>query len=68
MNHLSIPLYPTDPAQAVVSCEQYLARCERLLREAQTAQERRTAELWVINAERQLTRWQAALARQGAGR
>ncbi len=55
---------PTDPAQAVASCEQYLIRCKRLLRDAQTAQERESAELWVWNAQGKLERWQAVLARQ----
>ena len=56
---------PTDPAVAVVSCQQYLARCQRLLSEARTAHERESAELWVWNAQGQLDRWQAVLARQG---
>lgn len=55
---------PPDPAHAVLTCRQYLARCQKLLYAAQTAQEQREAELWVMNAERQLTRWQAALDRQ----
>lgn len=55
---------PTDPAIAVASCQQYLARCQELLCAAQTAQERESAELWVWNAESQLQRWQAALERQ----
>lgn len=55
---------PTDPAFAVETCQQYLARCQRLLSDARTAQERRDAELWVWNAEGQLERWQATLERQ----
>mgnify|MGYP001610563148 CR=1 FL=1 len=55
---------PTDPAFAVETCTQYLARCQRLLASAQTAQERESAELWVWNAENQLRHWQAALQRQ----
>ena len=55
---------PTDPAFAVETCTQYLERCQRLLGEARTAQERESAELWVWNAEGQLERWQAVLARQ----
>ena len=55
---------PTDPVIAVVSCREYLERCQRLLASAQTAQDRRDAELWVWNAEGQLERWQAVLARQ----
>ncbi len=57
---------PTDPACAVASCREYLDRCQRLLASAQTAQEHRDAELWVWNAENQLDRWQAVLARQPA--
>ena len=60
------PLQPTDPAIAVASCQQYLARCQRLLEAAQTAQERESAELWVWNAQGQLDRWQAVLQRQSA--
>ncbi len=56
---------PTDAAFAVETCTQYLERCQRLLASAQTAQERESAELWVWNAEGQLERWQAVLARQG---
>lgn len=60
--HASItPLIPIY----VESCRQYLARCHEQLRDARTAQERRNAELWIINAERQLARWQAAAERQG---
>ena len=55
---------PTDPAQAVETCEHYLERCQRLLRDARTAQERESAELWVWNAQGQLDRWRAVLARQ----
>ncbi len=55
---------PTDPTFAVVTCQQYLARCQRILSEARTAQERESAELWVCNAEGQLERWQAVLTRQ----
>ena len=66
--HLDAPpapaLIPTDPAIAVVSCRQYLDRCQRLLASAQTAQERESAELWVWNAQGQLDRWQAVLQRQ----
>ena len=68
--HLDAPpapaLIPTDPAIAVVSCRQYLDRCQRLLASAQTAQERESAELWVWNAQGQLDRWQAVLQRQSA--
>lgn len=56
---------PPDPAYAVETCRQYLARCQLLLSEARTPQERESAELWVWNAESQLQRWQAVLARQG---
>lgn len=59
-----LPLQPPDPAHAVLTCRQYLARCQKLLSAAQTAQERMSAEMWVMNAERQLTRWKAALDRQ----
>lgn len=55
---------PSDPAIAVESCQQYLARCQRLLSEARTPQERESAELWVWNAQGQLDRWEAVLARQ----
>ena len=55
---------PTDPAFAVETCTQYLERCKSLLASAQTSQERESAELWVWNAQGQLERWQAVLARQ----
>ena len=55
---------PTDPAVAVASCEHYLERCQRLLSDAGTAQERESAELWVWNAQGQLDRWRAVLSRQ----
>ena len=56
---------PTDPVVAVESCRQYLDRCQRLLSEARTPQERESAERWVWNAQGQLDRWQAVLQRQG---
>lgn len=54
---------PPDPAQAVVTCLQYLARAVRLLETAQTPLEQREAELWIDNAERNLHKWQRALER-----
>lgn len=42
----------------IESCQQYLARCQQLLSEAATTEERRLAWFWVINAERQLAKWQ----------
>lgn len=59
------PMQPTDPAMAVNVCREYLSRCIRQLEAARTPLERREAELWIDNAERQLERWQAALERQG---
>ena len=63
--HASIPPQPPDPAQAVETCRQYLARCVRLLESAQTPVEQLEARLWIDNADRQLARWQAAADRQG---
>lgn len=54
---------PPDPAQATETCRQYLTRCQELLNAAQTHDARQLAQFWVINAERQLVRWQAALER-----
>ena len=54
---------PPDPAQAVATCQQYLARAVRLLEAAQTPLEQREAELWIDNAERNLTKWTRALER-----
>ena len=54
---------PPDPAQAVATCQQYLARAVRLLETAQTPLEQREAELWIDNAERNLNKWQRALER-----
>ena len=56
--------HPTtaDLSVYVRTCEQYLTRCQQLLREAQTIEARQQAQLWVDNAERQLARWQAAQA------
>ena len=62
MHHIP-PTQPLDPAQAVATCRQYLARAVRLLETAQTQTERREAELWIDNAERNLTKWQRALER-----
>ena len=62
MHHIP-PTQPPDPAQAVATCRQYLARAVRLLETAQTQTERREAELWIDNAERNLTKWQRALER-----
>lgn len=59
---------PPDPAHAVETCQQYLTRCKHLLESAQTAQERESAELWVMNAEGQLLRWVAVLERQAVQR
>jgi hypothetical protein len=59
------PRQPPDPAQAVVVCEQYLERCHALMQYAHTPDQRSFAQFWIDNAERQLARWQAALARQG---
>lgn len=36
------------------------------LQQARTVEERMDAELWIINAERQLLRWQAVVDRQVA--
>jgi len=58
------PLLPTDPAVALAECERYYQRCLLQLSNARTPDERLEAEVWVINAERQKERWQAALARQ----
>ena len=65
MRALHFTPQPPDPVQAVESCRQYLTRCVRLLESAQTPVEQLEARLWIDNAERQLTRWQAALERQG---
>lgn len=46
-----IPVY-------IESCQQYLARCQELLAEAQSREARALAMFWVINAERQLAKWQ----------
>ena len=55
---------PTDPAHAVLVCEQYLARCHALMQYARTPDEHAFAQFWIDNAERQLVRWRAALERQ----
>ena len=55
---------PPDPAHAVIVCEQYVERCQALMQYARTASERAFAQFWIDNAERQLTRWRAALERQ----
>ena len=62
MHHIP-PTQPPDAAQAVATCRQYLARAVRLLETAQTPTEQREAELWIDNAERNLTKWQRALER-----
>lgn len=64
MPEVALAKVPTDPAIAIVACQQYLDRCQNLLSEARTAQERESAELWVWNAQGQLERWQAVLARR----
>lgn len=58
------PKQPTDPAKAVVVCEQYLERCQALMPFARTADQRAFAQFWIDNAERQLDRWRAARDRQ----
>ena len=65
MRALHFTPQPPDPVQAVESCQQYLERCVRLLESAQTHEAQQLAQFWIDNAERQLTRWQAALERQG---
>ena len=59
------PKQPTDPAEAIAACTGYRARCEQLLHQAHTADDRLEAQLWIDNADRQIERWQAALERQG---
>lgn len=58
------PRQPPDPAKAVIACEQYVVRCQELMTHARTSEQRAFAQFWIDNAERQLERWQAALARQ----
>lgn len=55
---------PTDPAHAVVVCEQYLERCQALMPFARTTEQHDFAQFWIDNAERQLMRWRAARDRQ----
>lgn len=50
---------PPNAAHAVVVCQQYLERCQALLQQARTPDQRDFAQFWIDNAQRQLDRWQA---------
>ena len=57
-------LIPSDPAEALAECQRYHQRCVLQEQHARTPEDRLEAQIWVINAERQVARWQAAVARQ----
>lgn len=61
----SVTHQPPDPRDAIRAFEEQRHRAERQLAEAKTAAERRDAQFWIDNADRNIVRWQM-IAERGA--
>lgn len=62
MNHSILHDFaPTDPRQAIAAFWSQRHRAERMLAEAKTPADRRDAQFWIDNADRNIVRWQAQL-------
>ncbi len=58
-----IPHAPTDAAEAIRAYERCRERAEQLLSDATNAVERREAQFWIDNADRNLFKWLGLLER-----
>ena len=65
MHNRSIPdPMPVNPHDAIAAFRDCRRRAERMLADATTIQDRRDAEFWIDNADRNIFKWQAAAERE----